>query len=136
MIRVFGLRATRRFPLKPPTMAAIFAGSLCKGSSDSIEDGSRRSLACELRPPVEVEFADDLGSQQIALQNLEFGLQFGRIVVIEAEGGRILKIQSCIGFVDFNRSAGLVDRCHLQAGDGDHGKDRDEAGDDDPFALE
>ena len=74
--------------------------------------------------------------QKIALQNFYFCVEFGGIEIVEVESWRIIEIdQAGIRFVDGNAAARLIDWRHLEAGDGDHGKNGEQAGENRPLAL-
>ncbi len=126
MMRVFGLSATFRLPLKFPTSAEALLGSPASGSGARSIDGDGRGLSGKLGAAIQIEFADHLHGQKIALQNFNFCFEFGGIVVVETERGRVLEIEAGIRLVDFDRATCFVHRRHLQAGDGDDYKNRDQ----------
>ena len=98
--------------------------------------GQRRGFSAELGPAVEAQILHYLQGKKIALQNLHFGFQFGGIVIVNVEGWRIAEVdQAGIRLVDLDAAARLIHRRHLEAGDGDHGKDGEQAGENRPLAL-
>ena len=134
MMRVLGLRLTRRLPLKLPIAAEAARGIALQRVGRKI-DRTGRSLAAEFRTPVKIQIPNHLQGQKIALQNLHVGFKFGGIEIVETEGGGVLEVQTGIGLVDFNGAVGFVDFGHFQAGDRDHRKNRHQASEDDPLAL-
>ena len=98
--------------------------------------GQSHRVSTELGTPVQTQFLDHLQGKQIALQNLDFGLQFRGIVIVQVKRGRIVEIdQAGIRFIDGDAAAGFVNGGHLEAGDGDYGEDRQQTGENRPFAL-
>ena len=87
MIRVLGTSETCRLPLKLARTAEVVAESGCSASvvSSRDEDGGL-ALGPEFRLLVQIQLPDDLQSQQIALQNPHFGIEVGRVVIIDAAG--------------------------------------------------
>ena len=73
----------------------------------------RRSPAVRSPGMIQVQFLDHLQCKQITLQDLDLGVQFGGIVVVEAEGGGVLEVQGRVRLVDRNAAVGLVNRRHL-----------------------
>ena len=99
--------------------------------------GQSRRFSAELGPAIQAQFFYYLQGQKIALQDHHFGFEFSWIVVVNVERRRIAEVdQAGIGLVDFDAAARLIDRRHLEAGDGDDGEDGDQAGENRPLALD
>ena len=75
------------------------------------------AFAAKFHATIQVQLLDHLQGQQIALQDFDFGIQVGRIVVVGGRS-RVLEIDEAgIKLVDRDAAGGIVDRCHAQGSD-------------------
>ena len=109
------------------TQAAFEGSQNCRGACriglQSIRSQVRRGIrrASELRALVQVQLLDHLQREQITLQNSDFGIKIGGIVVIHSQSAAgVFEVnQPGINFIDRDPTARFVNRGCLQGGDRD-----------------
>ena len=99
MMRVLGSELTLQAPFEAADRGGRHAmGSLCSGSGARSRDGEG-DCPPSLGAAVQVQFPNHLHGQKITLQNLDFSIEFGGIVIVEAEGAGVLEIQCRSGLL-------------------------------------
>ena len=93
-------------------------------------------LAAVFRALIEIQLTDDLESEQIALQDADFGIEIAWVVIIHDRHGIFKRDQVRVGLVHRDPAHRLIDRCLAQAGDRYRCEDAKQAGEYDPFALD
>src|ERR1700727_2229823 len=85
---------------------------------------------------IEAQALDHLQGNQVTLQNFDLGVEFGGVKVIESYSAAAVHAgEAGVHFINGQSSAGVVDRGHAEAGDGDDRENRQETCGDRPLML-